>query len=77
MARLVPADRLLERNPTWKAEMEVIENPDDATTRGKSVFVTSYIYPVMQVANILLSRAHLGFCCDSGAEAKRVARSAC
>ena len=50
---------MLERNPTLKAEMEAIENPDDATTRGKSVPVAFYIYPVMQVANILLSRAHL------------------
>ena len=50
---------MLERNPTLKAEMEAIEMPDDATTKGKSVPVAFYIYPVMQVANILMSRAHL------------------
>ena len=50
---------MLERNPTLKAEMEAIENPEDATTRRKSAPVAFYIYPVMQVANILLSRAHL------------------
>ena len=50
---------MLERNPTLRAEMEAIENPDNATTKGKSVPVAFYIYPVMQVANILLSRAHL------------------
>lgn len=49
---------MLERNPTLKAEIEAIENPDDLTTRGKSVPVAFYIYPVMQVANILLPRAH-------------------
>ncbi|MGY6157441.1 tryptophan--tRNA ligase [Paraburkholderia graminis] len=50
---------MLERNPTLKAEMEAIERPDDAKTRGKSVPVAFYIYPVMQVANILLPRAHV------------------
>ena len=50
---------MLERNPTLKAEMEAIENPKDAKTRGKAVPVAFYIYPAMQVANILLSRAHL------------------
>jgi tryptophanyl-tRNA synthetase len=50
---------MLERNPTLKAEMEAIESPEDATTRGKSVPVAFYIYPVMQVANILTFRAHL------------------
>jgi tryptophanyl-tRNA synthetase len=50
---------MLERNPTLKAEMQAIENPEDAKTKGKSVPVAFYIYPVMQVANILLSRAHL------------------
>jgi tryptophanyl-tRNA synthetase len=50
---------MLERNPTLKAEMEAIENPEDAKTKGKSVPVAFYIYPVMQVANILLPRAHL------------------
>ena len=50
---------MLERNPTLKAEMEAIENPEDGKTRGKSVPVAFYIYPVMQVANILMPRAHL------------------
>lgn len=49
---------MLERNPTLKAEMEAIDDPRDATTKGKSVSVAFYIYPVMQVANILLFRAH-------------------
>lgn len=48
---------MLERNPTLKAEMQAIENPEDATTKGKSIPVAFYIYPVMQVANILLARA--------------------
>jgi tryptophanyl-tRNA synthetase len=50
---------MLERNPTLEAEMEAIENPGDATKKGKSVPVAFYIYPVMQVANILMTRAHL------------------
>ena len=50
---------MLERNPTLKAEMEAIESPGDATKKGKSVPVAFYIYPVMQVANILMTRAHL------------------
>lgn len=50
---------MLERSPTLKAEMQAIENPVDAKTKGKSVPVAFYIYPVMQVANILMSRAHL------------------
>ena len=50
---------MLERNPTLRAEMEMIEKPGDSTTKGKSVPVAFYIYPVMQVANILLPRAHL------------------
>ena len=50
---------MLERNPTLKAEMEAIEKPADATTKAKAVPVAFYIYPVMQVANILLPRAHL------------------
>jgi len=50
---------MLERNPTLRAEMEAIEHPHDSTTKGKSVPVAFYIYPVMQVANILLPRAHL------------------
>ena len=44
---------MLERNPTLKAEMEAVETP------GKPAPVAFYIYPVMQVANILLPRAHL------------------
>lgn len=50
---------MLERNPTLKSEMQAIENPEDGKTKGKSVPVAFYIYPVMQVANILLSRSHL------------------
>ena len=53
LAWLLPLG-MLERNPTLKAEMEAIENPEDATTKGKSVPVAFYTYPVMQVANILL-----------------------
>jgi tryptophanyl-tRNA synthetase len=48
----------LERNPTLKAEMEAIERPD-ASTRGRSVPVAFYLYPIMEVANILMFRAHL------------------
>jgi tryptophanyl-tRNA synthetase len=58
LAWLLPVG-MLERNPTLRAEIEVIESPDDSRTRGKSVPVAFYIYPVMQVANILLPRAHL------------------
>lgn len=50
---------MLERNPTLKAEMEAIDNPQDATTKGKPVPLAFYLYPAMQVANILLARAHL------------------
>ncbi len=50
---------MLERNPTLKAEMESIEHPEDGKTKGKSVPVAFYTYPVMQVANILMPRAHL------------------
>jgi len=50
---------MLERNPTLKAEMEAIESPQDAKTKGKAVPLAFYIYPAMQVANVLLSRAHL------------------
>ena len=42
---------MLQRNPTLKAEMADIGN--------KSVPVAFFTYPVMQVANILLPRAHL------------------
>ena len=50
---------VLERNPTLKAEMEAIENPGNAITKRKSVPVAFYIYPIMQVANILMFRTHL------------------
>ncbi|MGH7665404.1 MAG: tryptophan--tRNA ligase [Gemmatimonadaceae bacterium] len=50
---------MLERNPTLKAEMQAIEAPGDGKTGRKSVPVAFYIYPVMQVANILLFRSHL------------------
>ncbi|MGH2632746.1 MAG: tryptophan--tRNA ligase [Tepidiformaceae bacterium] len=50
---------MLERNPTLKAEMEAIEHPEDGKTKGRSVPVAFYTYPVMQVANILMPRAHL------------------
>jgi tryptophanyl-tRNA synthetase len=42
---------LLQRNPTLKAEMEDFGR--------KSVPVAFFTYPVMQVANILMPRAHL------------------
>lgn len=58
LAWLMPIGAL-ERNPTLKAEMEAIERPDDATTRGRSVPVAFYLYPLMEVANILLFRAHV------------------
>lgn len=41
----------LQRNPTLKAELEEME--------GQSVPTAFFTYPVMQVANILLPRAHL------------------
>jgi tryptophanyl-tRNA synthetase len=43
----------LQRNPTLKAEME------DLAPADRGVPVGFFIYPVMQVANILLVRAHL------------------
>ncbi len=46
----VPLARL-QRNPTLKAEMEDLE--------AKSIPVAFFTYPVMQVANILMPRAHL------------------
>jgi tryptophanyl-tRNA synthetase len=49
---------MLERNPTLKSEMEALERGDERTA-GKSVPVAFYNYPVMQVANILMPRAHL------------------
>ena len=42
---------MLQRNPTLKAEMDAFGK--------KSVPVAFFTYPVMQVANILLPRAHL------------------
>jgi tryptophanyl-tRNA synthetase len=33
LAWLLPVG-MLERNPTLRAEMEAIENPDDSTTKG-------------------------------------------
>lgn len=49
---------MLERNPTLKAEMAAMENPEEGQER-KPVPVAFYTYPVMQVSNILLPRAHL------------------
>jgi tryptophanyl-tRNA synthetase len=49
---------MLERNPTLKAEMAAIEE-GDAKSKGKAVPIAFYTYPVMQVANILMPRAHL------------------
>ena len=49
---------MLERNPTLKAEMAAMEDPEEGKER-KPVPVAFYTYPVMQVANILLPRAHL------------------
>jgi tryptophanyl-tRNA synthetase len=49
---------MLERNPTLKAEMESIEHGDQRKA-GRSVPIAFYNYPVMQVANILMPRAHL------------------
>ena len=61
----------LERNPTLKAEMEELEERgiafDDADRAGKTrvvrergaVPVAFFTYPIMQVANILMPRAHL------------------
>ena len=50
---------MLERNPTLKAEMAAMENPEDPNAERKAVPVAFYTYPVMQVANILMPRAHL------------------
>jgi tryptophanyl-tRNA synthetase len=44
---------MLQRNPTLKAEMQDLESGK------KSVPVGFFIYPLMQVANILMPRAHL------------------
>jgi tryptophanyl-tRNA synthetase len=43
----------LQRNPTLKSEMEVLEQTK------KSVPTGFFMYPLMQVANILMPRAHL------------------
>ncbi len=50
---------MLDRNPTLKAEMAAIAHSEDSATVGRSVPVAFYVYPVMQVANILLPRAEL------------------
>lgn len=50
---------MLDRNPTLKAEMTAMENPEDGSQEHKPVPVAFYTYPVMQVANILMPRAHL------------------
>lgn len=50
---------MLERNPTLKAEMAALEEPEDGSQERKPVPVAFYTYPVMQVANILMPRAHL------------------
>lgn len=50
---------LLERNPTLKSEMQAMEAPEDPNAERKSVPVAFFTYPVMQVANILMPRAHL------------------
>ena len=61
----------LERNPTLKAEMEELEERgiafEEADREGKTrvvrergaVPVAFFTYPIMQVANILMPRAHL------------------
>ena len=61
----------LERNPTLKAEMDELEERgmafDEAQREGKrtvvrergAVPVAFFTYPIMQVANILMPRAHL------------------
>ena len=43
----------LERNPTLKAEMQALED------EHKTIPVAFYTYPLMQIANILLPKAHL------------------
>lgn len=50
---------MLDRNPTLKAEMASIARPDDSATPGRPIPVAFYIYPMMQVADILLPRADL------------------
>jgi tryptophanyl-tRNA synthetase len=58
LAWLLPGG-MLERNPTLKAEVQSIENPEDGQRKSKSVPVAFLLYPIMQAANILMSRAHL------------------
>ncbi len=53
----VPLARL-QRNPTLKAEMADLESSSE-TWVGKSVPVAFFNYPIMQVANILMPKAHL------------------
>ncbi len=50
---------MLERNPTLKAEMAALEGGEDPSVERKPVPVAFFTYPVMQVANILMPRAHL------------------
>lgn len=50
---------MLERNPTLKVEIEAIEYSKNLKAKRKAVPLAFYIYPAMQVANILLSRADL------------------
>lgn len=50
---------MLERNPTLKAEMAAMEGAEDPGAERKPVPVAFFTYPVMQVANILMPRAHL------------------
>lgn len=49
----------LDRNPTLKTEMALIEQPEQPAAAGKPVPVAFYIYPMLQVADILLPRAEL------------------
>ena len=50
----------LERNPTLKSERERLEgDPDAKGSRGERVSVGFFSYPVSQVADIALPKAHL------------------
>ncbi len=53
----VSYDRL-QRNPTLKAEMADLES-SSATWVGKPVPLAFFNYPIMEVANILMPKAHL------------------
>ncbi len=53
----VPLARL-QRNPTLKAEMADLEETSPEV-KGGSVPVAFFTYPIMQVANILMPKAHL------------------